>query len=281
MSSVHAVIVSYWPKRRPNVQRIVKDLLAGTVVPERITILDNNPHVFPLPNGVDGDERPWTSNFPHSPIVDVVASTANTWTRGKFVTALLHPAPYSLLMDDDTSVGTRTVERLLNWSAGRRGLVTGYWGVKLSPDNRFIAGAGIIQPNLLGDMHFTNHAIAEVPVDGFHGRAMWMSYDAIVRMLAVEEFVRFDDEGNQRYAHEGDDILAGLANPPRWAEGDDTKGELPTTGSYVIPLREDEQFVDLDQCEEALQFQEGYFDERDRFCQEAVAIIRERGIPRW
>jgi hypothetical protein len=214
--------------------------------------------------------------------VGVVASSVNTWTRGKFVAALLHPAKYYLMMDDDTSVGPRTVERLLEWSAGRRGLVTGYWGVKLSSENKFIAGASIIQPNLLPAYAGGGDGLG---VDGFHGRAMWMSYDAVVRMLAVEEFVRFDDDGNVKWGHEGDDILAGLANPPRDHLIPDAVGYYDglcyPTGSYCIPLQGDEQFVDLSEEGQALQYQAGYFESRDTFTQDAVERIKEKGIPRW
>jgi hypothetical protein len=238
---VTATVVTYWPNRRDNVTRVVRDLLAGTVVPDHIVVLDNNA-------AIDAPD------LPDDPRVSLVTSTENTWTRGKFIAALFHPATYYLMMDDDTSVGPRTLERLVTWatmsSISPDALVTGYWGVTLSPELKFMSG--MIHTSVPHD----------TPVDGFHGRAMWMGHQAMVNMLALEGHVRI--RGDQLiWPHEGDDIIAGLANQGR---------------AFMIPMAGDERFVDLDQCGQALQFQDGYFGSRDDFTIDVIAARARHGV---
>jgi hypothetical protein len=235
---ITATVCTYWPRRRDNVTRIVRDLLAGSMVPDHIVVLDNNVAI----------DAP---TLPDDPRVSLVTSTENTWTRGKFVAALFHPANYYLMMDDDTSVGPGTVARLANWSdvmsPSGDDMVTGYWGVTLNANDR-----GFMTGTIHG--HDTTRA-----VDGFHGRAMWMGHQAMARMIALEGHVRirYGHSGvtEMVWPHEGDDIIAGLAN-----EGH----------SYTLPMAPDQYFVDLDQCGEALQFQADYFGSRDDFTRDAL-----------
>jgi hypothetical protein len=240
-----ATVCSYWPLRRANVERIVRDLAASTLPPSEIIVVNNGDLDFT--ELADAD-----LGVP----VAVMTPGFNTWTRGKFIAALLTPAPYYLMIDEDTSVGPRTAEVLMSWAGGRRGMVTGYWGVKLA--GRSFMSGGIIQPHLLP---------YETKVDAFHGRAMFMAYDAVVRMLAVEEDIRIRPaKGRPAWHHEGDDIIAGLANPE---------------GSYAIALKGDAAFVDLDQCGQALQFQDGYFAERDSLTGDILDALAAHPAPQW
>lgn len=240
---VVATVVSYWPNRVGNVAAIVEALQAGSVVPDRIIVVNNG-----------------TSDLDHlaSDIVAVMRVGLNSWTRGKFVAALFEPAHYYLMMDDDTSVGLDTLKALLKAAARRRGFVTGYWGVKLTEGRSFMNGA-IITPESIPE---------PMKVDAFHGRAVFASYDAVVRMVASEEYVRFDEGNEMRWPHEGDDILIGLANQV-------------TPGCWMLPLRGDARFVDLDQCGQALQFEDAYFGERDAFTLDAVAALNAHPSPIW
>lgn len=222
--TITAVVCAYWAPRFANVERIVSDLLAGTVVPDRILVLNNNP-----------DHQLAFNHLARNPLVDVVCGSANHECRGKFIAALLAPADFYLMHDDDTSVGTRTVE-CLRRHAMDRDFVTGYWGVRLAGSS-FMQGT-IVQPR---------HLIAAERVDAFHGRAMFMGHRAIVRMLAAEEKVRLD----RGWRTEGDDIIAGLAN---------------RDSSWCVPMDEDEAWVDLDQCGVAMQMSvPNYFAMRDEF----------------
>jgi hypothetical protein len=227
--TVTAVVCAYWPQRFENVQRIVDDLQKGTIVPDRILVLDNSKFGLEVRDA------------------DVVRVPWNSECRGKFVAALLAPADAYLLHDDDTSVGPRTLECLLRHL--ERGFVTGYWGVKLQ-EGSFMAGT-IIGPGSYAE---------PVQVDAFHGRVMFMAHDALVRMMAVEEWARSGADLT------GDDILAGLANP----------------GSKMVPMSGDERFVDLSECGVAMQAAgASYFEGRDKFTRAALAAIAEHGIPTW
>lgn len=182
--TVTAVICSFWAERFNNVERILSDLTKGSVVPDRVVILNNNP-----------DHR---DRFMHlqSDTVDVLGG-ANTECRGKFVAALFRPADFYVLADDDTSFGLLTLECLLRYAGP--GFVTGFWGVQLHRGS-FMQGAVV----------FPSHVDVPVKVDAFHGRVVFMAHDALVRMFEAEGRVRLANPG---MSYVGDDILAGLANP--------------------------------------------------------------------
>lgn len=240
---------SYWLERMANVHRIVDDLLVGTSVPDRIVILDN------------GNRNWWTTleDDPRrvgrftDPRVSVLTPSWNTECRGKFMTGLLDVAHHYLFMDDDTSVGRRTVEVLEHWAEESESdeFVTGYWGVHLK--NRSF---------MHGDLVFPSEVPAPVQVDAFHGRGMFCSFGALVRTLDLEQRVRLAGS-DVAWPTEGDDLIIGLANPK---------------SSWIVPLRGDANFVDLDPGAEAMQNRVGYFDMRDEFC-EAVLTARERSAP--
>lgn len=236
-----AVVCSYWNGRYDNVFQIIDDLAAGSRPPDRIILLDN------------GD------NFGHDPFgyrnrgpgnVDIIGG--HNWEcRGKFVVGLLDAADYYLFCDDDTTVGPTTCEELLAAADGRRGFVTGYWGVILSGWS-FMRGQviGIPSPGV------------EIRVDAFHGRVMFMAYDALVRCLALEEWVRVRTGNRKRWPTEGDDLICGLANP----------------GSCMVHLSPSGVYRDLDQGPEAMQQAPGYFTMRDEFCVDVLAAREEHGL---
>lgn len=231
-----AVVLGYWANRAHNVPRIVWDLEAGSRKPDHIIA------VMQGPAALDG----YTLNVLASETdAEVVIVPGNYHTRAKFIVAFLDFADAYLLMDDDTSVGPKTVECLEGWAAKRRSrFVTGYWGVTLNGTS-FMRGGNWI-PQLVEE---------PVNVDAFHGRAIFATRESLVDMLRAEGQVRVNDNGEIDWPHEGDDLIIGLANPQ---------------DSWIVPMKGDEAFVDLDQCGEALQFGEGYFDMRDRFSSDAM-----------
>ncbi|KKM63721.1 hypothetical protein LCGC14_1508590 [marine sediment metagenome] len=235
MLRIVAVVCSYWPKRRENLTRIVADLRSGTHPPDRILVLDNNP------------ER----NLGSVLEADVIHAP-NTECRGKFVAALFDPADYYLLLDDDTSVGKKTLEVLIHHA--RRDTCTGYLGC-------WVTDEGLVST---GKRLWPHDAKIETSCDTFCGCAMFMSFAAIVRMLMLEERVRLGTWQEERLA--GDDILAGLAND-----------------STVVPLRGvDERFVDLGYQDEAMCYaHEDYYGMRDRFTQVTLAALTKEPLPWW
>lgn len=232
---ITAVVLGYWPKREHNIERIVLDLEASSRPPDKTIVMLQGPvgQVPPLVFG-NGSTR------------SVVRTESNFHTRAKFVAAMLDFADAYLLMDDDTTVGPDTLACLERWhtTIGRSRFVTGYWGVTLNGTS-FMKGNNWI-PQLVRE---------PVQVDAFHGRAIYCSREALIDMFRAEGRVRSDEFGEIDWPHEGDDLIIGLANPH---------------DSWIVPMVGSEAFVDLDQCGEALQFGEGYFDMRDRFSADAV-----------
>jgi len=233
MTRVVAVICSYWKERIPNIEKIVQDLHAGTVVPDRILVLNNNKdHQLEI----EGAE--------------VINSQFNSRCRGKFITALLDVADFYLLLDDDTSVGTKTIERFLE--VAHRESCYGYYGVALETGN----GVRTI-PTLISE---------ETPCQYFLGPGLFLSFYSLVRLLVAEERIRLTTE----WKHEGDDILIGLVN-----------------NSTIIPMNDEEFFVDLPWGSEAMAFghdgtSEGgldYLKMRDKFTRKAIDILDKNPIP--
>jgi len=242
--AVTAVVLSYWPKRADNVVTIVNDLYAGTMAPAKTLVVlqgHNAMHHLRVTEDWWFDGR-----------VEVLRSAANFRTRAKFVVAFLELAEWYLLMDDDTSVGTETIEYLVNYdktSMTSCGMMpdwcTGYWGVTLTPEGSFMSGT-IHQPSVIP---------GPLKVDGFHGRAIFCNHDALCRMFGHELWLRSDEDGAMVFPHEGDDILIGL----------DGNG-------WLVPMRGAQCFTDLPEGGEALQYNteaepdgEHYFALRDRF----------------
>jgi len=232
---VVAVVCAYWPSRFGNIEQIVKDLQDGTVVPDKILVLNNNKdHQLEF----EGAE--------------VINSQFNSRCRGKFITALMDVADYYLLLDDDTSVGTRTLERFLE--EAHRECCYGYYGIA------YETGNGVrTKPTEIDE---------ETECQYFLGPGLFMSFYALTRMLIAEERVRRET----KWKHEGDDVLIGLTNK-----------------SSIIPMRGDELFVDLDWGEQAMAWgddgvSEGwqdYLKVRDEFTVDAMKILSEHPIPEF
>lgn len=229
---VVALVCSYWPNRRSSVQRIVDDLLAGSRIPDHILVLNNHPDVLT----VEG--------------ADVIHAGFNTTCRGKFIAALLDVADYYLLLDDDTSVGFRTLEALLRHA--RRGICTGYLGCWVNADGTVSAPVRHLWPY---------NALEETACDTFCGCAMFMAFDALVRMLILEERVRIGG----RWPHQGDDLIAGLAN-----------------AATVVPLHDEERFVDLGYMDQAMCYSdEHYYGMRDELVRYVLAVLAVHPMPLW
>jgi len=197
MPKVNAVICAYWPERVHHIQMMVDALNAGTVVPDSIFVLNNNPD---LSLSVQG--------------AHVVSSQVNFECRGKFIFAFMDVADYYLILDDDTSVGLRTLECFLRYA--HRGCCFGYLGVVLR-DKSFHHG----------DRIWPHEIIEETPCDTFCGCGMFMAFDSLIRMLILEERVRLGPMLG-KWPVQGDDIIAGLANR-----------------SSCVPMYGNERFVDL------------------------------------
>ena len=198
MSRVVAVVCAYWPSRFDNVRTIVKDLNSGTTVPDRILVLNNNPGVVLR---IDG--------------ADVINSEFNSRSRGKLVACLLDVADYYLLLDDDTSVSPKTLEKYM--SVAHRESCYAYCGIEFGGGN--------------GNRVYPLQIEEETPVEYFLGCGIFTSFYCLVRSLMLDERLRRDTE----WKHQAEDITFGLAN-----------------SASILPLKEDEMFIDLDWGDKAM-----------------------------
>ena len=212
-------------------RQIAEDLRRSTRPPDRILVLNNHPDPLLYVPGADIIQAP------------------NTTCRGKFIAALFDVADYYLLLDDDTSVGTHTVEALLRYATP--GICTGYLGCWIDEHGSVNAGKRL----------WPGDAEEETVCDTFCGCAMFMSFSALVRMLMLESQVRLSGT----WRDEGDDILAGLANR-----------------STVIPLSGLEKFVDLGYQGQAMCYaHENYYGMRDDFTRAVLDSLRTHPLPEW
>lgn len=186
-----ALVVSYWPSRVDNVRRIVSDLLGGTVVPDEILVLNNNKDVHLEIEGAA-----------------VINSQFNSRSRGKLVACLMDVADYYLLLDDDTSVGPKTLERFLE--VANRESCYAYCGIEFGGGN--------------GNRVYPSQVEEETVVQYHLGCGMFLSFYSLIRSLILDEKLRLHTE----YKHEAEDITIGLANK-----------------ATIISMRDDEKFVDL------------------------------------
>lgn len=175
MSRVVAVICHYWPERIVNVRRAVKDLLAGTYLPDRILVLNNNKDYNLEIEGAD-----------------VINSQFNSRSRGKLVVALLDVADYYLLLDDDVTVGPKTLECYMR--SAHRDCCWGYCGVNLDDGNGIRTYSWLIDE--------------ETPCQYFLGSILFMSFYSLVRSLILDERFRRTTE----WKHQAEDLLVGFAN---------------------------------------------------------------------
>lgn len=178
--TVTAVVCCGWPERAANVARIVDDMLAGTVRPDTIIVLDNFS---------DG------TAFRHLEDRARVVSGHNWECRGKYIVGLLAFSDFYLLNDDDMTVGARTLERLIE-TARDGNYVTANRAVVL-PANRKLSEGVVFDAHTLS---------APAPADVIYGSSAFMTRAALLNMLEPEGRLR------HRWPVEGDDILAGLAN---------------------------------------------------------------------
>lgn len=225
--TVCAVVLTYWPKRRKNIDIIINDLVNSTVPPDLIMVVNNNGKDSPL-------------HF-DDPSIMVVNADHNFTSRAKYAAAALYPADYYALIDDDITVGPKTIEHLLANISGDECL--SFQGVKLrGSDGSFSWGQQVNAKDIS----------TPESVDSHIGRLMFCTWQGIVNLLQAEKRVRLADK---LYLFDGDDILMGLVN-----------------NSFVYPASGDELPRDLDESGESMSIRGGgiqYLEMRDDFTRHA------------
>lgn len=218
-SEVVAVLVAYWPERFDNIGVQVEDLLASTVVPDKIIIINNNPN----------HELRFTFSNKR---VSVLESSGNFTSRSKYAVAMLEPSKYYVLLDDDLSVTSRSIETAMSYM-GRGVNAVSDWGTRWRTHGQTeVKGDDIKRP---------------VRVDGFVGRFQFLTFQAIVNVFSAEAHTRIPNLS--RYKTVAEDILVAMVND-----------------AYVIPLTE---LKGLPQGSEAMAGDVGYYDLRKLFVYDA------------
>lgn len=228
--TVVAIILTYWPKRTKNVDQIVKDLENSTRPPDLIMVWNNNKdHQFKYDD----------------PSIMVVNSQYNFTSRAKYAAAMLYPADYYLLIDDDISVGKKTIENLMTYADPTSCI--SFNGVRLrESDKSFGYGEQVKSENIS----------AVENVDSHIGRLYFCSWASLCNLFFNEYGVRVMDK---QYIFEGDDILIGLLN-----------------NSTVIPAKGDELPYDLDEGGQSMSIDGGgiqYIEMRDEFTKHALRFV--------
>lgn len=193
-SGVVGVVVTYWPKRRHLLPRIVEGFMEQTVPVDELIIWNNHPDPIEPVTGAT-----------------VINSGGNYTSRAKYAAAIVRPSPYYLLVDDDIAPRHLMCEHFMKWA--EPGCCLSLQGLQMV-DRRLSAGTEV--NGLFID--------EPVPVDSFIGVSQFMSLGAIATMLLAEEKVRVDDG---YFMYDGEDILIAMANdsarviPVFDAEGND------------------------------------------------------------
>jgi hypothetical protein len=183
-SDITAVLVAYWPERFPNLSLQIGDLLTGTVAPDKIIVVNNNPkkELPSLPRGVT-----------------TIQSNRNFTSRSKYAVAMLEPSAHYILLDDDISVSKYDLERYLDHA--QPGFALCDWGVRFTDSNFISKGRGLL----------SRMVSSLTPVDSFIGRAQFLTFEAIVKMFEAEAKCRIPYLPQFRSVAE--DILVALCNP--------------------------------------------------------------------
>jgi hypothetical protein len=207
--------------------------MSGSVRPDHILLLNNN-----------------KNNILKFEGVDVINSEYNTRSRGKYPIALSDVADYYLFLDDDTSVGYRTLEFLLS---------TANENSCHAPYGRFIGRDECV---------FSDKIERETPVDYVLAVGLFVSFKCIARMLLSETRVRVPT----KWKHEAEDILIGITNKPT-----------------ILPMRGDQNFVHLSWGTQAMDWgsdgltegKQEYYNMRYAFTDEAIKILDSHPLPEY
>lgn len=226
---VVATVLTFYPERQKNVQEIVAALSSGTVVPDEIVVHNNNL------------DRPFYGS------ACKVVNSWNSMTRGKYFSALMCPADYYLMFDDDIKPGPKTLECLLRHADKT---------TCISNQGRLLVNGSYSK----GRDVWAQEVNAVTVVDSLVGQMQFLSFESILRMLAMEPSVRLKDG---EYLYEGEDIFVGLCNR-----------------CTVVPMAFDERPVYMDEMGVSLGASvNNYGAMRDRFAKKATDALVNRDIP--
>ena len=175
-----AIFLHYWPERTKYIEGIVGALKEGTVKPDEIVMVNNNPQEKFSDLGID-----------------IINMPRNFGCRARHIISLLYPADYYLIQDDDLVIGKKTLENFVRHR--NRGDCLGYLGKVFRTEDKIYQKA----------QHIDAKKIQEpVPVDMVIGRIHFYPYRAILRSLVTQMEAGITNDKNT------DDILISMPNNP-------------------------------------------------------------------
>lgn len=188
---ITAFLLAYWSERAQHIDKIISDLKNGTVPPDRIVIWNNNKNISFVKDLLIKERYP---------DIEVIESTQNLGHRVRFVAALTYPSDYYFFIDDDITVGKRTIENYMKYAHGNCCLT--HWGKigGTNPGHAYTSG-----------QEFAARRIGQpMNVDAVIGRgSIFASFNALVNMLVLEKELRkHPDYDMGREA----DVILGMAN---------------------------------------------------------------------
>lgn len=186
--SITAVILGYWEERKSHLIKIYDSLRLGTVRPNKILFFLNNPDLMSVE----------LSEIFNDAKVNGIVVSKNFGHRARFVSALLNPTDYYYFIDDDRSLGLKTLENFYNHAKVLdNGVCLTYLGRRISENGHGL----LVKSENLKSMY---------PVDHAEGvGSLFCDFQAIVNMLQLEEKLRKNPFYN--YGREADIILS-MAN---------------------------------------------------------------------
>jgi hypothetical protein len=226
-----AFLLTYWIERVGNIHTIISDLRKGTVVPDRIVVFSNNPVIT-------------MEKLSSTLKIEWINSGKNLGHRVRFVAALTQPTDNYLFIDDDITVGPKTLENYLKYREDETCL--GMWGKKINNriPGHFYTGA----------QEFASHRIKQPQdVDLLIGRGtMFCPFKTLVNMFNLEKELIGSPEYNE--GREADIILS-MANK-----------------SKVIPADKESMFIGLNEGGVGYVRQPGHFNKRSLITEKIYAI---------
>ena len=207
---ITAFLLAYWPERVGHFKKIVNDLKAGTIPPDKIVIWNNNKN-FSLKGKFEG--------------VETIESSENLGHRVRFVAALGFLSDYYFFIDDDITVGKKTIESYMNYA--HEDCCLTHWGKiggKNNPGHAYTSGQEFASRRIKNPMD----------VEAIIGRgSIFASFNALVNMLVLEKKLRKHPAFNEgREA----DIILGMANKSQVVPAEDTEMRLIDLGEKGVGM---------------------------------------------
>ena len=232
MRRVATVLLHYWPERSGNVRRIIRDLWMGSIRPDEIIVFNNNKDV----------------TFESKDGVLVVNSNHNFYCQVRHAMGLMTGAEYCFFIDDDLTVGRKTLEYLLNQMGRFPESILGFEGRRFGEDAEKPYSSGENVMNLV-DGPTPMASVVDIVKGRLH----------ICKTLKLLNAFRLKHEVGLQ-ARIDDDVVLSLAN------------KIFDAGTNLVVSTNDEtRPMDLADYGVGLYHIEGHIEKRDETCKRIMA----------